>query len=70
MTSASLIPCIPYLVLAAANEQYPSLLCLTVDVNEGCIVICSIKVVLFYSYVYIIWLPLACVSRESVHGVW
>lgn len=69
MTSASLIPRIPYLILAAVNEQYPSLLCLTVDVNEWCIMICNIKVVLFYSYIYIIWLPLACVSREC-SGVW
>lgn len=34
MTSASLIPCIPYRILTAVDEQYPSLLCLTVDVNE------------------------------------
>lgn len=64
MTSASLIPRISYLILTAVNEQYPSLLCLTVNVNEWCIVICNIKVVLFYSYIYIIWLPLAYVNRE------
>lgn len=64
MTSASLIPGIPYLILLAVNEQYPSLLCLSVDANEYCMVIHNIKVVLFYSYICIIWLPLAWCQQK------